>query len=145
MIAGSSTGSILTAALVAPLPEDRTKPAYYAEKVLHLFENSGADIYKNTSINKGLLAVMTVFGIIIGGVSFFKWGKGIFANPQVDESFKLLREYVKECKHDAKLYEKPEENKDDLKRFASSFRKSTNLDFHMIKHGDEIKEKLDSH
>lgn len=45
MIAGSSTGSILTAALVAPSVEDKTQPAYYASTILNLYSEKGSEIY----------------------------------------------------------------------------------------------------
>lgn len=38
MVAGSSTGSILAATLVAPAADDKTKPAYYADTVLKFYQ-----------------------------------------------------------------------------------------------------------
>jgi patatin-like phospholipase/acyl hydrolase len=45
LIAGSSTGSILTAALVCPAPENNTKNAYFADTVIDFYKQKGPEIY----------------------------------------------------------------------------------------------------
>lgn len=67
MIAGTSTGGLLTTALVTPTKQDRTK-AYYSDTIIELFEGKGPEIFKKQSINKGLLGIMIVTFIMICGV-----------------------------------------------------------------------------
>ena len=45
LIAGTSTGGILTAALVMPSAEDKNKPAYFADTVITLYKDFGPEIF----------------------------------------------------------------------------------------------------
>jgi patatin-like phospholipase/acyl hydrolase len=38
MIAGTSTGSILSTALTAPMPDNKTEPGFYADKIFDLYD-----------------------------------------------------------------------------------------------------------
>lgn len=80
MIAGTSTGGLITTSLVTPTVEDKTK-AYDSDFILSIFEEKGGEIFKTKTINKGLLGIMITTFIMIGGVLGYKWGKRIFANP----------------------------------------------------------------
>lgn len=101
MIAGTSTGGLITTALVTPTVED-PKTAYDSDFILSIFEDKGAEIFKTKTINKGLLGIMITTFIMIGGVLGYKWGKRIFANPQVEDTNYKLRQYIKELKKEAK-------------------------------------------
>lgn len=80
MVAGTSTGGLITTALVTPTVDDKTK-AYDSDFILNIFEEKGSEIFKTKTINKGLLGIMITTFIMIGGVLGYKWGKRIFANP----------------------------------------------------------------
>lgn len=80
MISGTSTGGLITTSLVTPTVTD-PKKAYDSDFVLSIFEEKGAEIFKNKAINGGLLGIMISTFIMIGGVLGYKWGKRIFANP----------------------------------------------------------------
>lgn len=151
MIAGSSTGSILTAALVCPAQEDKTKPAYFADTVVNFYKDKGPEIYRYTGMNKGLQIVVIIFSILIGGVLGFRLGKKIFSDPQIDDLHRLLRQHIKEQK---KLYK--ERTGEDgerqgaaqnalMSKFQSSLINRYALHFDWIKDGDKIKEKIDTH
>lgn len=80
MIAGTSTGGLLTTALVAPTKQGG-KDTFYSDFIISLFEERGPEIFKTRSINTGLLGIMIATFIMIGGVYGYKWGKSYFANP----------------------------------------------------------------
>lgn len=101
MIAGTSTGGLITTALVTPTVDDPSK-AYDSDFILSIFEEKGQEIFKTKTINKGLLGIMITTFIMIGGVLGYKWGKRIFANPQVEDTNYKLRQYIRELKREAK-------------------------------------------
>ena len=72
---------------------------------MSIFEEKGSEIFKTKTINKGLLGIMITTFIMIGGVLGYKWGKRIFANPQVEDTNYKLRQYIKELKKNAKKHE----------------------------------------
>lgn len=45
MIAGTSTGGLLTTALVTPTKEDKTE-AFYSDKLISIFVDKGPEIFK---------------------------------------------------------------------------------------------------
>jgi patatin-like phospholipase/acyl hydrolase len=45
MIAGSSTGSVVAAALVCPSVENKTKNAYFADTVINFYKEKGPELY----------------------------------------------------------------------------------------------------
>jgi patatin-like phospholipase/acyl hydrolase len=47
LIAGTSTGGILTAALVTPKEEGSSEPAYYSDTVISLYKEYGPDIFRD--------------------------------------------------------------------------------------------------
>jgi hypothetical protein len=102
MVAGTSTGSILATALVTPSQEDRTKPAYYSDKIYDLYVKRGPEIFKHTAFNSGLLAVIVAGSVLIGGFFGFRLGKRIFADPEIEDLHRSLREYIRKCKKAAK-------------------------------------------
>ena len=62
------------------------------------------------AINKGLLGVMIFFSVIIGFVMGLNLGGEIYANPQVEETHRQIRKYIKELK---KVTLKPEDTYQD--------------------------------
>jgi hypothetical protein len=84
MIAGTSTGGLLTTALVTPSKENKSEP-YYSDTIIKLFEDEGPIIFKKEEINGGLLVIMIVTFVMIGGVQGYKLGKRMFANQKVEE------------------------------------------------------------
>lgn len=45
MIAGTSTGGLLTTALVTPTKEDKTE-AFYSDTLISIFKDKGPEIFK---------------------------------------------------------------------------------------------------
>jgi hypothetical protein len=90
MIGGTSTGGLVTTSLVTPTLADPTT-AYDSDFIMSIFEEKGQEIFKTKTINSGLLGIMITTFIMIGGVLGYKWGKRIFANPQVEDTNYKLR------------------------------------------------------
>lgn len=45
---------------------------------------------------------MIIFGVAIGGALGYRLGKSIFSDPEVEETLRLLHNYVKELKKSTK-------------------------------------------
>jgi hypothetical protein len=101
MVAGTSTGGLLTTALVTPTKDDRSE-AYYSDFIINIFEEKGPEIFKAQKINQGLLGIMIVTFIMIGGVLGYKLGKKTFANPKVEDTIIRMKKYIRELKKKAK-------------------------------------------
>ena len=104
MISGTSTGGLLTTALVTPSKDDRSQP-YYSDFIIDLFVNEGPTIFKAQTINQGLLGIMIVTFIMIFGVLGYKLGKRTFANPQVEDTIYKMKKYIRDMKRQAKTSE----------------------------------------
>ena len=83
MIAGTSTGGLVTAALSVPR-EKGSNESFYSDTLLDLYVDKGPEIFKKQSINKGLLGIITVLCIMFGAILGFKAGKSMYANPKVE-------------------------------------------------------------
>ena len=73
MIAGTSSGGILAAALATR--NKTTGDLYYADDMMRMINDHGPELYKKNTINKGLLWIITVICAMIGGVNGFRFGK----------------------------------------------------------------------
>jgi hypothetical protein len=159
MVAGTSTGSILSMALAAPKQGDITKPAFYASDIYDFYINKGPEIFKATSINKGLLVICILAATLIGGFLGFRAGKRIFADPQMENTHRMIRDYIKECKKTAKggPHDEKKPNSMDnttasgvpvganiLQALTHSIKKKYDLHFEKVRNGEEIKEKCES-
>lgn len=132
MVAGTSTGGLLTSALVAPSKEDPTD-AYYSDTLLGLFEDSGPEIFKKQSINSGLLSIMIVTFIMIGGVLGYKIGKKTFANPKVEDTIYKMKKYIRQLKKSVKRSDTTADSENTnntlMSRLESAFQEKMSLHF----------------
>ena len=55
-------------------------------------------MFMSRDISNGLLGVMVFFSVIIGFVLGLKFGIKIYANPEVEQTHKVIRKYIKELK-----------------------------------------------
>ena len=102
MIASSSTGSILVAALVAPDLKDKTQPRYYSDTVLNLFKNSGQDIFKINTVSYWFYIASADILAGLSGWWHFYFGKRHFDNPEKDKAYQILRDIFKQSKKKTK-------------------------------------------
>lgn len=159
MIAGTSTGGLITTALVTPTVEDPSV-AYDSDFILSIFEDKGSEIFKTKTINKGLLGIMITTFIMIGGVLGYKWGKRIFANPQVEDTNYKLRQYIKELKRQAKHAEAAQDSEKTksnsqvpntvvgnvlMNKLQSAIHQKLEIHYEYIQDGEKIEQLLESH
>ncbi|CDW84800.1 patatin [Stylonychia lemnae] len=153
MVAGTSTGGLITTALVTP-KEVNSKEAYNASFVMSIFEDKGAEIFKSQSINKGLLGIMITIMIMIGGVLGYRLGKNIFANQQVEDTNYKLRHYIKEAKKTAKHDDKMHDSETKTSALGSQLlkhmsvaltKKVEQIHYELIPEGQKLQELVESH
>jgi hypothetical protein len=98
MIAGSSTGSILAAALTTPKEPGSSQNAYFAEDVRHKFYDDADEIFHKNHLPYALITFLTLFGALAGGFLGYKWGIKIFDNREVEDAHEAIRDYIKKAK-----------------------------------------------
>jgi len=101
MVAGTSTGGILAAALSCPAEED-SKRGLYSDKILDLYKTQGKEIFNKAGVNKGLLATIVFFSIIIGGVLGYFLGVRFYSDSEMEETYLAFHKYIKEVKKSGK-------------------------------------------
>lgn len=71
IIIGTSTGGLLTLCLTSPDKNDRSKPKYTAEDVVHLYERFGREIFKK-NVSKTVLGVFGLLSSVYSNKNFIK-------------------------------------------------------------------------
>jgi patatin-like phospholipase/acyl hydrolase len=66
MIASTSSGGLLTAALVAPDPDNAGEPKFYSDDVIEIYKNQGPKMFLSRPANKGLLGALIPVSAILG-------------------------------------------------------------------------------
>jgi hypothetical protein len=97
MISGTSTGSIITAALSYWDKNDKRNvkgayiPTFFAEEILDIYRNNGAVIFADhkASGDGTQTLVFIVFCVIWGGL-FYVLGKHIYDNEETKNNFKRI-------------------------------------------------------
>jgi len=79
LITGTATQSVLAATLAVP-SDNKTNNSYYAQNVIDFFNDYGPQIFRSTSINKGLLWIIVLLNTYLAGFLGFLLGSYWFAN-----------------------------------------------------------------
>lgn len=95
MIAGTSTGSIIAGMISTPSDKDPSVPAYSAVDVVELYSTQGKKLFLSTAFPTWAAAVISLIGMIIFGILFFKIGMFYFDNI---ETYKDLKKATKRIK-----------------------------------------------
>jgi patatin-like phospholipase/acyl hydrolase len=82
MVAGTSTGGVIAAALSVPNNDEMTE-TFSAHDVLEAFKKQAPIIFAQQRINAGLIWIITIISAMIGAVLGHKRGRKIYANPNV--------------------------------------------------------------
>jgi hypothetical protein len=98
MIAGSSTGSILAAALVTPEEKNSTKNKYFAEDVRHVYYDEDDKIFHINHLPYVLIVLLTLLGSLVGGFLGYRYGIRLYDNKEVEEAHEFIRDYIKKAK-----------------------------------------------
>jgi hypothetical protein len=102
MITGTNTGSILAAAISAPLVKGSNEPRFYASDIIDLYQDQGTTIFSKNEFNTPLLVLIVLLSALAGGMIGFKMGAKYFSDPEVEETHEALRDYIRKVKSGAK-------------------------------------------
>ena len=120
----------------------------YAQDIINLFEREAPKIYKAAAMNTGMASIIFIVAVVLFALIGYRVGKTIYDDPQVEETHKLMRAYVKEQKSAAKEARRQQDNEHTtLPRNASSASANPlgNIHYKWIKFGQQIKDKVESH
>jgi predicted acylesterase/phospholipase RssA len=98
MIAGTSTGGVIAAALAVPTNSDMNQ-TYSAAEVLESFKEQAPIIFAVQKINSGLIWIITIISAMIGSVLGHKIGKKRNANPNVAKTIRRLKRFIRELEN----------------------------------------------
>jgi hypothetical protein len=93
MIAGSSTGGVLAAALACPTNEFKNE-TFPVGDVLQEFRSSASSIFKTQHINYGLLGIITAVSVMMGAVFGLKRGNKRYNNKKTKKTIKHLKKLM---------------------------------------------------
>lgn len=91
MIAGTSTGSIISGMISTPSKDKVDTPAYSAIDVVELYSTQGSKLFLSTAFPTWGSAIIAVLGMIILGYMFFNIGLSYFDNKQRYNDLKKAR------------------------------------------------------
>lgn len=97
MVAGTSTGGVIAAALSVPNNDEMTE-TFSAQEILEVFKRQAPIIFAQQRINAGLIWIITIISTLIGGVLGHKRGKKIYANPIIQKNIRKLKRFLHELK-----------------------------------------------
>lgn len=91
MTAGTSTGSIISAALAYPDKDHPEQPQFFAKDIISIYSDRGGEIFAAHGSRYGLLVVLTV--IFVGGLGFagYQIGCMIYMNEKKEDEYKKLQ------------------------------------------------------
>ena len=132
MISGTSTGSIITAALTytdkKTEPKDTTgkipAPGFWAKAIKEIYTKNGGVIFADHKDNgSGSQGWVMFFFVLIWGVLFYFLGRHIYDNPETAEQFKRIDEILSNQKRTLKGQEiKHKEDVDFQEQMLQTFK-----------------------
>ena len=87
MTAGTSTGSIISAALAYPIGTDNSvqkqTPKYFSKEIIDVYSNKGEQIFKESEgYSTALLTVLFFIHVLFWGGLFYALGVHYYDNPK---------------------------------------------------------------
>ena len=104
MLAGTSTGGVIAAALSVPSNEYKNE-SYPVSEILDVFKEQAPIIFEQQTINSGLIFILTLLSCLMGGGYGYVLGRRRWADPNVKKTIKKGRKFLKQLK-DAKKEDK---------------------------------------
>jgi hypothetical protein len=105
MIAGTSTGGVIAAALSVPSNDVMTE-SFSAKEILEVFKSQAPMVYAQQHINAGLIWIITIISTMIGLVLGLKRGRKKYANPNVQKTIRKIKSFLIEVKEAREEYER---------------------------------------
>jgi ABC-type phosphate/phosphonate transport system permease subunit len=99
MVSGTSTGSLLTTAVVLPVdPVNNRSNKYYANDASDIYKKHGGDVFQTFEIPLWVQILGTIGCVIFGGLLGFFIGMCIFHNKDHEETMKSFHDYIRSRK-----------------------------------------------
>ncbi len=86
MVSGTSTGSLLTTAIVLPSPDDPKKNKFWAADASNIYKINGSQVFKTFDFPTWVRLVGTLLMAIIGGAIGFYIGVKLYYNEQHEKT-----------------------------------------------------------
>ena len=106
MISGTSTGSLLTTALVLPNNDTAKygprKNLFFAVNASEIYSTYGKDVFKTFKQSTWVHVVGTIIFSILGGILGFCFGKCYFHDKEHEETMKSFYELIDKIKEERK-------------------------------------------
>jgi len=97
MVAGTSTGGVIAAALSVPSNEYKNE-SYPVSEILDVFKQQAPIIFEQQTINSGLMFILTLLSCLMGGGYCYVLGRRKWADPNVKKTIKKGRKFLKQLK-----------------------------------------------
>ena len=109
MVSGTSTGSLLTTAIVMPNNDNATKAKqmnmYFANDASEIYKKHGKDVFQTFEMPLWVRLLGTVGCMVLGGLLGFAIGICLFHNKEHERTMKSFHDYIKSRKHAVKHQE----------------------------------------
>ena len=86
MVSGTSTGSLLTTAIVLPSPTDPKKNKFWAVDASNIYKQNGSQVFKTFNFPTWLRFLGTLGLAILGGLLGYYIGTKIYYNEQQEKA-----------------------------------------------------------
>lgn len=98
LIAGTSTGSIISSGLAYPNSSYPEMPAYYADDILEIYRTKGDDLFKLQKLATKAHAFWLFIIVIIFGILGYYIGVKKYDDPDLKEAIDGIKKIIKDIK-----------------------------------------------
>lgn len=95
MVSGTSTGSLLTTALVLPSPTDPTKNKFWAVNASNIYKERGYQVFKTFNFPSWLRFLGTFAIAIVGGLLGYYIGTRMYHDKELEKAMESVRSIIK--------------------------------------------------
>ena len=86
MVSGTSTGSLLTTAVVIPSGNDTIKNKFFASDASAIYEQRGAQVFKTFDLPIWVRLLGTLGFAVVGGLLGYCIGVRMYHNPELEKT-----------------------------------------------------------
>lgn len=107
MVSGTSTGSLLTTAVVLPNPENPSKNKFWAVNASDIYEKNGNQVFRTFQLPLWGRILGTIGFVIFGGLLGYCIGVRKYYNPEYEKTMTSFHNYIKERRKQVKSGNSP--------------------------------------
>ena len=96
MVSGTSTGSLLTTAVV--MPDANGQPKYYADNGSIIYQQHGSDVFMTFELPLWIQCLSTAGAILVGGLIGYFVGVCIWQNKEHEKTMASFHEFIQKRK-----------------------------------------------